>query len=89
MVLFASIVIFSSHSYLSQEVEKTMKKYCDTSLSDEKIKELEKCESDAPEEVCVFHFLLIHHNLKMIYQINKIFKNLNFYFKVEEIFSQI
>jgi hypothetical protein len=60
--LFASIVIFFSHSCLSEEVEKFMERYCDTSLPDEKIKALEKCEGDIPEEVCVIQFLLIHHN---------------------------
>jgi hypothetical protein len=53
MIFFASIVIFSFDSCLTQEVEKTMKKYCDTSLSAQKVKELEKCEDDVPEEVFV------------------------------------
>jgi hypothetical protein len=53
MIFFASIVIFSFDSCLTQEVEKTIKKYCDTSLSAQKVKELEKCEDDVPEEVFV------------------------------------
>jgi hypothetical protein len=36
----------------AQSYEEITKKYCDPSLSVEKVKELENCDNKVPEEVC-------------------------------------
>jgi len=50
LILFAFLIIYSPYCSSSDEQE-FMKKYCDPSLSDEKIADLEKCCSGMPKEV--------------------------------------
>ncbi len=53
LVLFVSFVVFAFNSSSAQNPEDFFKKYCDPSLTDEKIKELENCDRGSPEEVYV------------------------------------
>ncbi len=48
------LTIFSVHSF-NKEFEK---KYCDSSLSDAKVAELEKCDSSVPNDVRIFLIIL-------------------------------
>jgi hypothetical protein len=53
LVLFVSFVVFAFNSSSAQNSEDSLKKYCDPSLTDEKIKELENCSMGSPEEVYI------------------------------------
>jgi hypothetical protein len=53
LVLFVSFVVFAFNSSSAQNLEDFLKKYCNSSLTDEKIKELENCLMSSPEEVYV------------------------------------
>jgi hypothetical protein len=53
LVLFVSFVVFAFNSSLAQNLEVFLKKFCDPSLTDEKIKELENCSMGSPEEVYI------------------------------------
>jgi hypothetical protein len=46
-------VVFAFNSSSAQNLEDFLKKYCDPSLTDEKIKELENCNMGCPEEVYI------------------------------------
>ncbi len=52
LILLVIFVIFVFNSFSASDNEQFLKKYCDPSLTDTKIKELEKCEREAIEEVC-------------------------------------
>jgi hypothetical protein len=45
-------MVFAFYYSSAQSYEEYRKKYCDPSLSVQKIKELENCETTPPEEVC-------------------------------------
>ncbi len=70
LISFVSLMIFAFYYSSAQSYEEYRKKYCDPSLSDENIKELEKCETTAPEEVCIKPYILLLSYRKMNYSTN-------------------
>ncbi len=52
LLLLVSFMVFAFYYSSAQSYEEYRKKYCDPSLSVQKIKELENCETTPPEEVC-------------------------------------
>jgi hypothetical protein len=53
LVLFVSFVVFAFNSSSAQNLEDFLKKYCNSSLTDEKIKELENCDMSSSKEVYI------------------------------------
>ncbi len=52
LFLFVSLMTYAFYYSSAQSYEEITKKYCDPSLSVEKVKELENCDNKVPEEVC-------------------------------------